>query len=328
MQSNTAKKPVVSSADADTEFTRDILCGLTAENKKLSPKYFYDARGSQFFDQICDLEEYYLYRTELRLLPLVARDLSRILTDEYAVVEFGAGSLLKIRPLLKWIRGIRQFIPIDISGEHLQTACAELAEEFPGLQVRPIAADFCNRVDLGETHGRRLGFFPGSTIGNFTPLEARRFLQSARQTLVSGNSGGGYLIVGVDTKKSPALLHRAYNDDRGVTAEFNLNILHRINRELDGNIDTDLFEHYAYYDPCEGCIKMQLVSLESQCCEVAGEQVSFAAGESIHTESSYKYHPDEFTRLAADAGWTVKQSWLAENNMFSMFLLYADSLQS
>jgi len=307
---------------AESEFCQHVLEGLNAQPKQLSPKYFYDQQGSVFFDQICELEEYYPYRHELRLLPIVARDLSRVLKSEYSVVEFGAGSLLKIRPLLDWIRGIQQFIPIDISGQHLREACAELALEYPRIQIRPIEGDFTSSVELGHTSGERLGFFPGSTIGNFTPEKAKSFLCAARDTL----GERGYLIVGVDTKKSPDILHKAYNDELGITAKFNLNLLTRINRELGANIAVDSFEHYAHYDVEAGCIKMHLVSLVDQEYHVAGQKVVFRQGESIHTESSYKYSTDEFSALAQGSGWQVEQCWLAERGMFSMFLLRSDKL--
>ncbi|SMF47599.1 dimethylhistidine N-methyltransferase [Alteromonadaceae bacterium Bs31] len=308
-------------ADAfESEFETDVVDGLTRADKQLSPKYFYDEQGSRFFDQICELDEYYPYKTELRLLPLVARDLSRILKDDYSVIEFGAGSLLKIRPILDWLRGVRQFLPIDISGEHLRDACASLAVDYAHIDIRPVEGDFTQEVELGKTVGKRLGFFPGSTIGNFTPQQARDFLATAKQTL----GRDSYIIIGVDTKKSTQILHRAYNDAAGITAKFNLNILHRINRELSGNIPVERFEHYAHYDTQAGCIKMHLVSLDKQQCRVAGEDIHFAKGESIHTESSYKYRPDEFIALAASAGWDCEKEWLAEGELFSMFLFKSE----
>jgi len=317
MPSNAFKIPIESIETAtDREFEADVLAGLTQPNKQLSPKYFYDEQGSRYFDQICALEEYYPYKSELRLLPLVARDLSQRLKEDYSVIEFGAGSLLKIRPLLDWIAGIKQFVPIDISGEHLRESCTELAQEYPKVAMKAIEADFTQEVDLGNTLGERLGFFPGSTIGNFTPTQAEQFLVTARETL----GPNARLIVGVDTKKSTAILHRAYNDAAGVTAKFNLNILHRINRELNGDIAIDRFEHYAHYDTLEGCIKMHLISLDNQQCVVAGEPIQFFRGEGVHTESSYKYRPEEFIALAASAGWKCENQWLAEGDLFSMFL--------
>ncbi len=302
--------------DSSKAFERDVIEGLKRPVKQLSPKYFYDEQGSSYFDQICQLEEYYPYKTELRLLPLVARDLSRLLKQQYSVIEFGAGSLLKIRPILDWVKGVKQFIPIDISGRHLREACADLAPDYPNINIRPVEGDFTQPVALGETLGKPLGFFPGSTIGNFTPGQAESFLKSAKKTLGMAS----YLIIGVDTKKSTQILHRAYNDEPGITAKFNLNILHRINRELGGDIPIENFEHYAHYDTLEGCIKMHLVSLKHQQCNVAGESIQFVKGESIHTESSYKYRPDEFIALASRAGWQCEQQWLAEGELFSTFL--------
>jgi len=316
---NKQAETVSNEKSMDTGFSRDVLRGLTAKEKSLSPKYFYDDEGSALFDRICRLDEYYPYQAELKLLPVVALELKKILTEDYTVVEFGAGSLLKIKPLLENVKGIRQFIPIDISGNHLREACAQLSTEFPAIDIQPVEADFCQFVDLGQTMGKPLGFFPGSTIGNFSPSEATQFLANAKKTVGSG----GYMLVGVDTKKSPVTLHRAYNDNAGVTAQFNLNMLTRINRELGANFNLEAFEHYAYYDTDAGCIKMHLVSLADQRYQLLGEEIVFNKGESVHTESSYKYRPEDFSAMADRAGWQVEQLWLAENEMFSTFLLRA-----
>lgn len=300
------------------EFYDHVLSGLTQSKKALHPKYFYDKQGSEYFDQICELEEYYPYKTELSLLPKVAESLAEILSDNYALIEFGAGSLLKVKPLLEKIRGIRQFIPIDISGEHLRSACLELKAQFPLLDVRAIEADFTQSVDIPhDPQLQRLGFFPGSTIGNLAPDEAHAFLRNARITL----GRGSYLLVGVDTKKSPASLHRAYNDGAGVTAAFNRNILHRVNRHFDSTIEVDKFEHYAFYNAGKGCVEMHLVCLETHSVYLDGISVEFKEGETIHTESSYKYTPSEFQAMAGQSGWETEKLWLAENNMFSIFLL-------
>ncbi len=300
------------------DFYEHIVSSLTQDDKKLHPKYFYDKQGSEYFDQICALEEYYPYKTELTLLPKVAESLSHILTDNYSLIEFGAGSLLKVKPLLDKIVGIQQFIPIDISGEHLRDACLELNTEFPSLDVHAIEADFTQSVKIQHhSHLQRLGFFPGSTIGNLTPQEADVFLRNARKTL----GPDSFLLIGVDTKKSPSRLHRAYNDRSGVTAAFNLNILHRVNRHFDSSIDVDKFEHYAFYNAGKGCVEMHLVCLETHFAYLDGIKIEFKEGETIHTESSYKYAPSEFQTMAFQAGWATQKLWLAENNMFSIFLL-------
>ncbi len=303
---------------AHDDFTRHVIDGLQLENKKLHPKYFYDKKGSEYFDEICHLEEYYPYTVELELLPEVASDLKYVLKDNYSLIEFGAGSLLKVKPLLDEVPGIKQFIPIDISSEHLFSACCDLKDQYPNLNVRPVSGDFTQPIDLPEDrHLNNLGFFPGSTIGNFTPTEAALFLRNARMSL----GDAAHMIVGVDTKKSPEILHRAYNDASGVTAKFNLNILNRINQCFDDAIDTEKFEHYAFYNTAKGCIEMHLVSTENQTVSLGGVGVNFTQGESIHTESSYKYSPDEFAVLADKAGWEIQQLWLAENDMFSVYLL-------
>lgn len=298
-------------------FLFDVVAGLSAEQKQLSPKYFYDDAGSRYFDEICLLDEYYPYRTELKLLEQVAAELSEQLDSTISVVEFGAGSLKKIEPLLRHITCINEFLPIDISGTHLSEAASRLAERFPKLAITPIQADFTECVNLNGSRERLLGFFPGSTIGNFEPTQALQFLRNARYTL----GPNGKLLIGVDTKKSPDVLHRAYNDSRGVTAKFNLNILERINKELDANINTKQFEHYAYYNPELGCVQMHLISLSQQTCQISEHEFDFDKGESIHTENSFKYTPREFTELAARAGWQVERTWLAQGNMFSTFLL-------
>ncbi len=301
----------------DSQFYRDVLTGFSAEQKHLSPKYFYDEQGSAFFDEICHLDEYYPYRTELTLLPTVAEDLANHFKGPVSIVEFGAGSLVKVRPLLDALSQVEEFVPIDISGEHLRASCRRLQREYPKVLVRPVTADFCKRVTLPAPVGRRLGFFPGSTIGNFNPVQAVQFLSSARQSL----GAGGAMLVGVDTKKSAGILHRAYNDSRGVTARFNLNLLHRINRELDAGIPASEFEHYAFYNAREGRVEMHLIAASDCACRLDDARIEFHAGESIHTENSYKYTPQEFSELAARAGWKVSKRWLAKDALFGMYML-------
>jgi dimethylhistidine N-methyltransferase len=299
-------------------FLRDVLAGLSQTPKTIHPKYFYDRQGSVYFDRICALEEYYLYQAELTLLARVADDLVPRLQRNYAMVEFGAGSLQKVKFLLSNIRGIRSFMPIDISGEHLRSACQQLQSEYPDLSVQPLVADFSNPVRFPTTPYQHLGFFPGSTIGNFSPDEAQDFLVNAGKTL----GVGSYLLIGVDTKKSPQLLHAAYNDSQGITAQFNRNILQRINRELQANFEPDDFVHYAFYNPAQGRVEMHLVSSKKQTATIQGIEIQFSEGESIHTENSYKYTPQEFSHLAQSAGWQVKQQWLAKNKLFATCLLH------
>lgn len=298
-------------------FLEDVIDGLSQKQKTLHPKYFYDQRGSEFFDRICGLEEYYPFQAELELLPRVARELSGVLTREYEMIEFGAGSLQKVKPLLDEIAGIRRFTPIDISGQHLRSACEKLQGEYPQLGVEAVVADFSRPVDLPGNTQQRLGFFPGSTIGNFQPEEARDFLACAGETL----GRGSHMLIGVDTKKSPAILHRAYNDAAGVTAAFNRNILERINRELDGNFRVEQFEHYAFYNAARGRVEMHLISRCDQTASVGETEIRFREGESIHTENSYKYTPREFEQLAASAGWRFERQWLARDRLFAAYLM-------
>lgn len=305
-------------AIVDRTFADDVLTGLALPQKQLHPKYFYDQQGSRYFDQICALDEYYPYQAELSLLPKVGADLAHRFSHDSVVIEFGAGSLRKVKPLLQALPAIGKFIPIDISGEHLALACQQLQQDFPAVAVTPIIADFCYPLTLPPLGAaQRIGFFPGSTIGNFSPKQAQTFLCHARQTL----GADSYLLIGVDTKKSPHYLHQAYNDAKGITAKFNRNILLRINRELNGGFKPETFEHYAFYNAGQGRVEMHLISTLEQVVDVFGTAIAFSAGESIHTENSYKYSPDEFMHLAAAAGWHTEQHWLADKQLFATYLL-------
>lgn len=251
--------------DSTTAFASDVLAGLAPihpQSKRIAPKYFYDAYGSALFDRICQLPEYYPTRTELRILSTHASEIASLLGSGVDIIEFGAGSLTKIRLLLNAFASDarpRRFIPIDISGEHLLHAVSALKAEFPDLAVEPVVADYMAIRSLPSPLYRPVGFFPGSTIGNLEIDEARQFLGHAATLL-----RGGGLLVGVDLVKPPALLHAAYNDREGITAEFNLNLLRRINRELDGNFDLKQFSHYAFYHPARHRIEMHLVSQAAQ----------------------------------------------------------------
>jgi dimethylhistidine N-methyltransferase len=304
------------------EFLHDVLSGLRLQQKTLSPKYFYDAQGSKYFDQICQLDEYYPYRTELSLLPEVAGELQKYFTardvDRIKLVEFGAGSLHKVQPVLDSMTAVREFTAIDISGDHLQEASAELAPLYPNLRIKAVQGDFTKAMQLDLSDATPVGFFPGSTIGNFDPDDALEFLRNARSTL----GAGSYMLLGVDTKKDRSTLESAYNDSAGVTARFNKNLLTRINRELGANFDVDAFEHVAHYNDEEGRIEMHLRSRNAQTVSVAGESFAFAEGETIHTENSYKYHPDEFKALTEEAGWQRECLWLADGGIFAITLLY------
>lgn len=302
-------------------FLQDVLAGLQMSQKTLPPKYFYDEQGSKYFDQICELPEYYPYRTELSLLPEVAKELKYYFVkqpvENIQLVEFGAGSLHKVKPLLKELPMVKEFVALDISGEHLKKASDDLAESFPDLFIKVAQGDFTKPIQLALSDATSMGFFPGSTIGNFEPEEAVNFLRNARATLGEGS----YMLLGVDTKKDQQMLEQAYNDSQNITARFNKNILTRMNRELDADFNLEEFEHLAIYNQQLGRIEMHLRSRVRQAVRVAGERFEFAKNETIHTENSYKYHPEEFDRLATEAGWRREKIWLAKDGTFAIMLL-------
>lgn len=316
-------------ADAATAvFAADVHAGLSPRQKSLPAKYFYDRRGSELFEQICDLPEYYPTRTEIGLLRRHGHEMARLIGSDAEIVEFGAGALVKIRLLLDALESPRGFLPIDISGAHLSDAAAALMRDHPGLQVRPLAGDFTapDLVLPARLSGTRCraGFFPGSTIGNFTPDEALGFLRGAARMLGEGNTGNSGLLIGVDLVKNPALLHAAYNDAAGVTAAFNLNLLRRINRELGGDFVLERFAHYAFYQPQHQRIEMHLVSLTAQSVRIGTRRYDFGAGESIHTENSYKYTLGGFHHLAEQAGFRPVAVWTDPDNLFSLHWLALD----
>lgn len=301
-------------------FAADLLSGLRRHPRSVPPKYFYDAAGSALFDRICALDEYYPTRTEIGLLARYGREMAECIGPEAHIVEFGAGSLQKIRILLDSLIRPARFIPVDISADHLHAHAVALAEDHPLLQITPIAADFTQPMhwpDAAEKV-RRVGFFPGSSIGNFTPDEAATFLRRAARLL-----RGGGLLIGVDLVKDPAILHRAYNDALGVTAAFNKNLLVRANRELGATFDVDAFDHYAFYEPVRQRVEMHLVSRRAQAVRVAGERFLFEAGDSVHTENSCKYTVAGFRRLAEQAGFRAGEVWCDDAALFSVHWLRA-----
>lgn len=304
------------------DFAEALLAGLRARPRSVPPKFFYDAEGSRLFDAICELDEYYPTRTETAILRRHAGEMAACIGPGAELVEFGAGSLRKIRLLLGALEAPLRYVPIDISAEHLQAEAAALRREHPGLAVLPVAADFTRGVLLPPAAGgeplRRAGFFPGSSIGNFLPDEARRFLAMAAQLL----QGGG-LLIGVDLVKDPAVLHRAYNDARGITAAFNRNLLKRANRELGADFDAAAFDHYAFYEPRLQRIEMHLVSRTRQTVSLGGERFEFAAGESLHTENSCKYSVEGFRALAREAGFAPGPVWCDDAGLFSVHWLAA-----
>nr|WP_286197694.1 L-histidine N(alpha)-methyltransferase [Variovorax boronicumulans] len=294
---------------------------LSAPQRSISPKYFYDARGSQLFDAICELREYYPTRTELALLRRHAGEIAALAGREAEVVEFGAGSLRKVRLLLDALDSPAGYVPIDISGEHLEQAAAQLRADYPGLAVHPVVADYTQPLHLpvaARKSGMRLGFFPGSTIGNFDPEQALRFLRMAARVL-----RGGALVLGADLVKDPAVLHAAYNDEAGVTAAFNLNLLARANRELGTDFDLSGFAHGAFYNSPRRRIEMHLVSRRAQRVQLDGQTYLWEEGETLHTENSHKFTVDSLRALATEAGFTPGPVWTDPNGLFSLHWLAA-----
>ena len=298
-------------------FASDVLGGLTATPKRVPPKYFYDETGSHLFDRITELPEYYPTRCEMRILEAHAGEIAKLIPEGAALVEFGSGSNKKARILLKAAPKLACYVPVDICGEMVEQEAAELRPDFPGLKVLPVTADFTQSFALppeAMAAPLRVGFFPGSTIGNFEPHEAAAFLRHAGKIL----GPKARLIVGADLIKPVEVLNAAYNDKAGVTARFNLNLLARINRELDGNFDVGSFEHHALYNRERNRVEMHLASLKRQKVKVAGETIDFRAGETIHTENSYKYSIEKLGALARGAGWRPLAAWTDPRNTFSI----------
>jgi len=302
---------------AAADFVADVVHGLSRPQKQLPPKYFYDERGSALFEAICELPEYYLTRVETELTRRHAREFAELLGPRCALIEFGSGASRKTRILLAGIDAAA-YVPIDISRAQLEQCALALAQEFPRLKVIAVCADYMRPLPpalLGAASARRrVVYFPGSTIGNFTPREALEFLRNARALV---DAGGG-LLIGADLKKDAALLNAAYADARGVTARFNLNLLERINREAAADFDLGAFRHRAYYDAARGRVEMHLVSTRAQSVTVHGRRFDFREGESIHTENSYKFSIEEFQALAANAGFTPVKCWTDDARLFSI----------
>ena len=303
------------------DFRQSVIDGLGSTPKTLPCKFFYDATGSHLFDQICDLPEYYPTRTEIALLRARAADIAALIGPGAGLVEFGSGAGIKIRLLLEALDTPAAYIPVDISRDHLLAASAALAADFPGLRIGPVCADYTRPFALPHLPGtrprRNVGFFPGSTIGNFTPAEATAFLRRTARLL----GRGAVMLVGADLPKDPALLHAAYNDRAGITAAFNKNLLHRINAELGADADLDAFTHDARWNPEHSRIEMHLVSQTRQTLHLAPHAFTFEPGESIHTENSYKYAIPAFTRLAHQAGYRNLTTWTDPANLFSIHAL-------
>ncbi|WP_156807779.1 L-histidine N(alpha)-methyltransferase [Henriciella marina] len=303
-------------------FRNDVISGLSRKPKSLPSRWLYDEKGSALFDEITELPEYYPTRTELKILRNKAGEMAEAIGPHAVIIEYGAGSLLKVRILLDALDRPRAFVPVDISASHLHAAAEGLNEDYPELIVDPIASDFmANNLGeaLPETPGRNVGFFPGSTVGNLSDAEIKRFLSNVRSDLGDTSC----FIIGVDQPKSPDILIPAYDDAQGVTAAFNLNLLTRINRELKGDFDPGAFEHEARWNAEDSRIEMHLRSLKRQRVRVAGEVFDFEQGETIHTENSRKIALDRFEAMAAGCGWTLKRTWKDEDGLFAVLLLEA-----
>jgi dimethylhistidine N-methyltransferase len=300
-----------------SEFEIDVLEGLHASPKQISAKYFYDAAGSLLFERITELAEYYPTRCEMRILRRHAADIAKMIPPGAALVEFGSGSSKKARIILRAAPNLAAYVPVDICGEMIEQEAAELRPNFPQIKVLPVTADICKPFTLPEEAQAaplRVGFFPGSTIGNFEPHEASAFLRNAANIL----GRGAALIIGVDLIKPVEVLNAAYNDADGITAQFNLNLLTRINRELGGTFRLDTFEHHAFYNRERHRVEMHLASLKRQKVKVAGETVDFRAGETIHTENSYKYSVESLAALARGVGWLPAGAWTDSRKYFSI----------
>lgn len=309
---------------ATEDFLTAVLEGLSKPQKELPCKFFYDERGSQIFDQICDVDEYYPTRTEIGILEDRLGEIAELVGRGAHLVELGSGASVKIRTLLNALPDLAQYTAIDISRDFLLQSAATLAEDYPDLDVAAICADYTADFEIPEPNRRRssrtVAFFPGSTIGNFTPEEAKQFLK--RMVNILGKGSG--LLIGVDLKKDVSILHAAYNDAEGVTAAFNMNLLARINTELGADFDLDSFYHDAVYVEDLGRIEMRLISRKAQSVMIGGEMFTFADGEHIHTESSHKFALEDFRGICEMAGFTPVASWTDSKSLFSVHYFTAE----
>jgi dimethylhistidine N-methyltransferase len=319
MSSSLLQSPAFFDLHPDTgDMREEVLAGLRHTAKSLPPKLFYDQIGSELFERITGLPEYYPTRTEIAILEARGPEIARLAGDDCLLIEYGSGASRKVRILLDALGGRCHYLAIDISKQHLIESTAQLAAEYPGIGAFAVCADYTRPFALPPealtAAGRRIVFYPGSTIGNFTPAEAKEFLtNTARQV---GPQGG--LLIGVDLKKDPAKLNAAYNDSQGVTAQFNRNLLSHINRSLGANFEVSSFRHRAFYNEHAGRIEMHLVSRRDHTVTVAGEAIHFGEGESIHTENSYKYSIEEFRQLAGESGFRPQEVWTDAGSLFSV----------
>ncbi|MFG6496448.1 L-histidine N(alpha)-methyltransferase [Fictibacillus sp. UD] len=307
--------------EPETDMYSEVLNGLRAEKKTISPKYFYDKKGSELFEAITMLAEYYPTRTELFILNKYRDEMAAAIGTDTALVEFGSGSSEKVRTLLEAMPELKEYVPIDISKDFLYQSARALSIEYPHLNVHAVSADYTEKFEVPKlASASKAVFFPGSTIGNFEPHERINFLKMTADFL----KPNGGLLIGVDMKKDHAVLNAAYNDSKGITSQFNTNLLNRLNRELLADFNLENFHHHAFYHAEKGRVEMHLVSLKNQTITIGSEQVTFAEGETIHTENSYKFTIEEFQDIAAGCGFTPKKVWVDEKNWFSMHYLMVE----
>jgi len=317
MDTPTETLPLVDQAPDTESFREAALEGLRQPQKQISSKFLYDERGSKLFDRICELDEYYPTRTEIGIMRDNIGAIRDAIGPQVRLVELGSGSSMKTRILLDHLEDVAVYVPIDISKAHLVEAAEGIADAYPGVPVQPLCADYTATFDLPEPPqpaSRTIVYYPGSTVGNFQPDEARHFLRR----IAEGIEEGAGLLIGVDLKKDVDVLEAAYNDAEGVTAAFNMNLLRRMNRELDATFDLDRFEHLSVWNEDKGCVESFLRSTDEQTVTVAGELFSFSAGETIHTEYSFKYTLDEFAELMGEAGFSVEEVWTDDRSYFSV----------
>lgn len=297
------------------DFYAEVIEGLQEQQKSIPPKFFYDEAGSILFDKICELPEYYPTRTERKILTAHANEIAELIGHNCLLLEPGSGSCEKVRLLLDDLKP-HAYVPMDISREYLRQSAQSISQDYPWLDVYAACIDFTQPIDLSfcPQDAQRIAFFPGSSIGNFEPSDARAFMQHVANTV--GANGG--MLIGVDLKKDNKILNSAYNDNSGVTAKFNLNLLTRINRELDADFDVNCFEHQAFYNESRGRIEMHLVSQAEQVVNIRNNKIKLARGESIHTENSYKYTVPEFQELASQAGFKPVYVWTDPDALFSV----------
>ena len=302
------------------KFLAEVRQGLAKTPKELPTKYLYDERGSRLYESICTLEEYYIPGVETGIMRENIGEITGLLGGGANLIEYGCGSCTKTRILLDNMPDLAAYIHIDISGEQLHSVSEQLNNDYPGLEIFPVCADYtCDfQLIVPVLKGRRnVVYYPGSSIGNFGPESGRALLKNIAGVCRTG----GALLIGIDLQKDPAVLHRAYNDSQGITAAFNLNLLERINRELNGDFNPECFEHNAFYNPEKGRVEMHLVSRKDQTVRLNNSSVFIAEGETIWTESSYKYTPSGFAGMASDAGFTIGKAWTDAKGWFSVLYL-------